>query len=620
MIKYDYITVRMSHLMRHASVGAVVRGPSYTVTMRDTNQWTNQTGAPAGRVLVYIEQVKSSLGIDRDLREPPVASENDGRVDGVCLPAQIFPAWMRCTDEKCGLLHRVTKAAEISEEAPTCSKCKRSLKQIPWVLVHPHGYMNDVHWHNLAHLKARKSDQDKRKLLNQAQKQCAPNWEKPYLSIKGNERVKTVSCTCGAIGRFRADDMVWYAPMSQQPWIHEQPTLDPGSLMGRILEVNDARVHSAVTRSALVIPPESRIRHGSVVDRIYSSSERRSKLEKLVGKSATRSGQILRSIATDLRCSVDEVREAMIQIDAGYPLFGKSITPGLLLESEYKAFLEPLEELSDAEDFVVRHKTDIWRQLVSTGELQGLPLQVGKLVDTVISVDRLKEILVFTGFTRLASDDTQKIVPPHIVEDEDPGWYPALEFFGEGIFISLHEEVLARWEEDDVVRSRARWFTARLKSAEMNIDPEIEVDARFLLLHSISHMLIKELEKQSGYPAASLKERIYSASASRSMSGILVYVAIPDVVGSLGGLAELAEPKRLLALLTHVFQSAQWCSLDPVCAEHEGQGPSLLNRAACHACQLLPETSCICQNALLDRLFVKGDKNISLPSILDFVP
>jgi len=101
------------------------------------------------------------------------------------------------------------------------------------------------------------------------------------------------------------------------------------------------------------------------------------------------------------------------------------------------------------------------------------------------------------------------------------------------------------------------------------------------------------------------------------MAAILVYVAVPDVVGSLGGLAELAEPRRLLLLLSSVFDHAEWCSLDPVCSEHDGQGPSLLNRAACHACVLVTEPSCAYGNVLLDRTFIKGDLAAGIPALLN---
>ena len=90
------------------------------------------------------------------------------------------------------------------------------------------------------------------------------------------------------------------------------------------------------------------------------------------------------------------------------------------------------------------------------------------------------------------------------------------------------------------------------------------------------------------------------------MAGILIYVAVADEEGSLGGLMELAKPERFLRLLTAAFETASWCSLDPVCAEQEGHGPDLLNRAACHACALVPEPSCPYGNVLLDRAFVKG--------------
>ena len=45
------------------------------------------------------------------------------------------------------------------------------------------------------------------------------------------------------------------------------------------------------------------------------------------------------------------------------------------------------------------------------------------------------------------------------------------------------------------------------------------------------------------------------------MAGILLYVAVPDVVGSLGGLAELAEPEGFLPVLAGALDHADWCSL-----------------------------------------------------------
>ena len=76
---------------------------------------------------------------------------------------------------------------------------------------------------------------------------------------------------------------------------------------------------------------------------------------------------------------------------------------------------------------------------------------------------------------------------------------------------------------------------------------QTDVTPRFLLLHTLAHLIIRQLETEAGYPAASLKERIYCEVGHRPMAGILIYVAVPDEVGSLGGLGEMALPSRFLA-------------------------------------------------------------------------
>lgn len=53
-----------------------------------------------------------------------------------------------------------------------------------------------------------------------------------------------------------------------------------------------------------------------------------------------------------------------------------------------------------------------------------------------------------------------------------------------------------------------------------------------------------------------------------------------------------------------MLQEASWCSSDPICIKSMAQGYDSLNYAACHACTLLPETSCEMRNCLLDRVSV----------------
>ena len=130
----------------------------------------------------------------------------------------------------------------------------------------------------------------------------------------------------------------------------------------------------------------------------------------------------------------------------------------------------------------------------------------------------------------------------------------------------------------------------------------------FAMLHTLAHLMIREMAFECGYPAASLRERLYFSEDQSNMAGVLIYLAASEPGGSLGGLAQLSEPPRFAALVERSLETAKWCALDPVCAEHEGRGSRMLNRAACHACCLLPETSCECSNLILDRRLVVSDE------------
>ena len=611
MKNIEFIPVRLSHLLRHCSVGAIVRGPEYLMTVKDIREWTDRNGVVAGQEILYVDGVRAALGISQKLRKPPIARELEkGLVDGVCIPAMRFPSWMRCPD--CGLLYYRPWKSQ-TQGPPCCEKCEKRekysvLEQVPWVMVHPDGHMNDVPWHYLAHAEAKKRGQG----------QCGADWKKPYLSLldEGMSRRKLYCNQCKITRELGDEIRIFYGKAGRQPWLKDPPAAIDGSVGDKpdaiILEINDARLHSAITCNALVIPPESRIRKGTVVDRLYRSSPKLQRIEQ-AKRDLARKGT-LKTLASELRCMTIEIEDAWKEIQKGYPLYGKNITPGILLESEYKALLDEIPDMLEDEDFVIRHLTPTWKAMLLADPPVGTRSQkIVEIVSRLISVDRLKEIQVLKAFQRLGG--TQ--VPPDIVGES--AWLPAIELYGEGIFFTLEEKILSTWEKLQPLQERAKDFHRRYVNAPLQSNPDLQVSPRFLLLHTLAHLLIRQLETEAGYPAASLKERIYCKSGNTPMAGILVYVAVPDVVGSLGGLAELAETRRFLSLLSSVFDHAEWCSLDPVCSEHEGQGPSLLNRAACHACALIPEPCCAYGNVLLDRTFIRGDLAAGIPALLDHI-
>jgi hypothetical protein len=135
---------------------------------------------------------------------------------------------------------------------------------------------------------------------------------------------------------------------------------------------------------------------------------------------------------------------------------------------------------------------------------------------------------------------------------------------------------------------------------------DLEGGAIKVLLHSFAHLLIRQLAYDSGYDSSSISERIYASNGSNGMAGILLYTASGDSEGTLGGLVRQGRPEYLPSTINAALENGRYCSSDPLCIESTGQGLNSLNLAACHACSLLPETSCEMSNMLLDRALIIG--------------
>ena len=152
-----------------------------------------------------------------------------------------------------------------------------------------------------------------------------------------------------------------------------------------------------------------------------------------------------------------------------------------------------------------------------------------------------------------------------------------------------------------------RWWRERRTSSEPPPAPSVA----YVMLHSLSHALLTQIALECGYPASSLKERVYAICGAKGAQpdrcGILIYTASPGAQGSLGGLAGITP--RIPGILATALESQFVCSSDPVCSDHapgDGGGDRGLLGSACHGCQLVAETSCEARNLYLDRsLLVK---------------
>ena len=232
----------------------------------------------------------------------------------------------------------------------------------------------------------------------------------------------------------------------------------------------------------------------------------------------------------------------------------------------------------------------------------------------VTLVHKLRETRALTGFTRVFAETNRDFASQQAMLRLNPPtdtWLPAYMVFGEGIFLTLNEQLLRQWEALPGVRERVSPLLVRylaLRQARHLRDRRI--NARYVLLHTLAHLLINRLTYECGYSSASLRERLYvSDNPNAPMAGVLIYTAAGDAEGTLGGLVRMGKPGRLELLLERALTGAQWCSADPVCMEmgkSGGQGPDSVNLGACHGCCLVPETACEEFNRLLDRGLVIG--------------
>jgi len=231
-------------------------------------------------------------------------------------------------------------------------------------------------------------------------------------------------------------------------------------------------------------------------------------------------------------------------------------------------------------------------------------------IERVVLVHRLREVMALLGFTRFEA------VAPDIEGELDIEvrraalareitWLPAVENKGEGVFLQFKRDAIESWLEREDVDARGRELAAGFDRwrADHHGTRRQFPGLPYIMLHSFSHLLITAVSLECGYPASSIRERIYAVPDVGY--GVLLYTGSSDAEGTLGGLVEVG--RRIHEHVETALERGQLCSNDPVCAQHQPENlheRRFLLGAACHGCLLIAETSCEQRNELLDRALV----------------
>lgn len=593
-------SVRPSQLMYTYGVGAVIDLPGFAVILAGLDDW-EITHAKALSEPRLLAAVRADLGpqVERMLT-PPWMEETRNVLDDwtrVGVPVLPFPRWMRCprcdlltssiAKDGSGLFNLKTYPGRPDQSRFVHTNCTRGKAPtvIParFVVACTDGHVDEFPWVSYCH--------------SDTGGTCtggAPSLTIRDLGTGARSIDLIVKCsTCGAAKALHHafnDSRRKTMPRCRGREAHLRRFASGGcDLQVRPLLLGASNAWFPLTRSALSIPAAN-----DKVTRLVSAL-----LGELAGvETVDDVGPALKfnpSLAPLKEFAADKVWEALVALRG----VSDDDSPDLL-GPEWEVLTHPANAPSD-EDF----------RIIATPVPEGYTGRLG----SVVSAERLREVVAFTGFTRLDAPDSgvaDDVEAPNRapLSRDRPSWIPAAEVRGEGIFLTLDEGRLRDWEDrvgvtehaESLRKAHDRWRERRHLSPGTGWRGH-----RYTLLHSLSHLLINELAMECGYSAASIRERIYCSEGSvdEAMAGVLLYTAAPDSEGTLGGLVSLARPDTLGRMLDQALGRAHLCGSDPLCAEHlPHETEDSLHGAACHACLFVPETSCERGNRYLDRTLV----------------
>lgn len=579
-------TTRLSQTISPFGVGAILDIEGESLMAVDISQWVFKR-----TTRVHSRRLELSLGVG-ELRTPPsVPSYPSEKTPGLFYKR--FPAWLFC--QNCRRMRRNLNRDETGA-APRCEHCAGPMVPMRFIAVGTqHGHAMDVPWKLWAHSEATSTNQERCKsedLLFQTNSSATEG----LASL-------VVRCTvCGA-SRNLADltsqqslGRIGFRCTGTQPWQPYNPNGCDERL--EVLQRGSTNVCLSETTTALDIPEpaipvrdvDAEIRQHRNFDDVRTAPE---------GPRAT---VLIGLIAEDIGTSEEHVRriaESAIGVDDQVDAAREG-----LLADEWLAFQQAIDNPDDppgTPNFVVSTVPFLEEGADSTSR------SLAALVGSVVIVHRLREVRVLHGFRRYGYE--ADLVDVDLGPRGRERWLPAVESFGEGVLLTLNDECLRTWESQDKVVDRVAVLEKRRRDSPIGARLP-QVTPRLVLLHTLSHLLMRQLAFSCGYSAASLRERIYASTGPKPENGILIYTAAGDSEGTLGGLARQGEAPRLARTVLAALEHAAWCSSDPLCRESRAQGLYSLNMAACHGCSLAAETSCENGNVLLDRVLVVGDGRV----------
>lgn len=562
--------LRRTQIITTFGSGSIVDLPSDSVIMAGTDFWSNSEDE---EFVLHEENLESLLGMEYFVKpnvdKNPLKSEYNKKSKDI--PVFRFPKLLICPS--CQKIADYKKFGFTT--TPKCGNCRKNLIPSRFVIACENGHLEDFPYSWWVHRGGDECKRPKDLIIYNDKKSGALD------SIK-------IKCNgCGKIrsmeGAFNKEALSGYECSGNRPWLKDTDPEKCGKTM-RTLQRGATNLYFGLHVSALSIPPWG-IKAQEEIGKKWSMFkyvlDDESKLKEII---------VDNKIHIKCKCSIEEIIK-QIRLKAQKDNENKVKTYEDIIHNEYKAFTS-----GDYDD-----------DNFKTTEVE-VPSYFKKFIDKIVLAKRIREVMVLKGFTRISPYNESNENSSYSKLSKDfKNWLPAIELYGEGIFIKLNSKALKSWEKK--VEDRYKKMEEQMNSPANTIKRE-NFSPKYVLLHTLSHMLIKQITIQCGYSSSALKERIYSTfineEHSLEMDGILIYTSTSDSEGSLGGLVREGNTNNINNTLRKLLEESSWCSSDPLCIQSKAQGLNSLNYAACHSCTLLPETSCESRNSFLDRATLLG--------------
>ncbi|MFC5824972.1 DrmB family protein [Nonomuraea insulae] len=587
-------TVRRAQTITTYGVGGMVAVEDQSYIVSGLDSWKHVWKSD----VIYEPRLQHWLRVTR-FQLPPADEPSSG--DGIRV--RLFPEMYSCAT--CKKLQEFRRFGSPAGKS-VCGACDKPLTPSRFVIACENGHLDDFPYFEWVH----KKSESNRDVNEKVKHELALESSGQTASL----RSVVIKCSCGVRpasleGAFGGGAMfaLGIKCKGRRPWLGRDAN-EPGcTATPRTLQRGASAAWFAITRSALSIPPWSQ----SLQQRLNPHYDMFGVLlDNGVPDSALLSAIKKTDIMDDDRFTAEQVLAAIHrrrELEASALPDSDEAAP--MLESANELRREEYNQLYDGTRIVSRDEN--FECVPAAGDGSALPYGIKRSM----LVKRLREVRALESFTRVtmpdpAGGDTRRAAMANGTVD----WLPAIEVSGEGVFLAIDENALQTWEQrpGPAARSQQIWYnhtmllreraertgsTARLEDIKSPVTP------RYVLLHTLAHVLINEWSLDCGYPAAALRERLY---VDKDMAGLLIYTATSDSAGSLGGVVAQGEHRKLYETLESALSRAEWCSQDPPCMESEASGTNSLNLAACYACVLLAETSCETNNVFLDRAMLIG--------------